>query len=146
MLAILRDYRAGFCYLGYHARTLHWHKLDRWCRKEATDIIQFCTLMFLAPGLKQGRLQCIDALLLASLEGQPYMDCLPGAAFSEEKLEATLGEVQHAKEDALTIVTVTDHQKYCGYLNAKPNLPRNIVAAFLSLPGIHRGKKHTCDH
>ena len=52
----------------------------------------------------------MDALLLATLQWQPYIDCLPGAAFSEEKLEATPSNLQHAKEDDPTIVTVKDHQ------------------------------------
>ena len=91
------------------------------------DILQFCTLMLLALRPRQGRQQYMDALLLATLQWQPYMDCLPSAAFHEEKLEATLSELQRAKEDDPTIVTVRDHQKHYRYLNRKPNLPRDIV-------------------
>ena len=49
-----------------------------------------------------------------------------GATFSE-KLEATLSELQRAKEDNPTIVTVKDYQKHYCYPNRKPNLPRHIV-------------------
>ena len=49
----------------------------------------------------------MDAKLLATLQWQPYMDCLRGAAFSEEKLEATLSELQRAKEDDATITKNT---------------------------------------
>ena len=56
-----------------------------------------------------------------------HMDCLPSAAFSEEKLEATPSELQRAKEDDPAIVTVKDHQKHYRYLNRKPKLPHDIV-------------------
>ena len=48
----------------------------------------------------------MDALLLAFVHWDPYTDALPGVAFSEEKLEATLSQLQQAKEDDPTIVTI----------------------------------------
>ena len=127
MLALFRDYAPALWYLGYCVRTLHWRRHDPWSGKEARDILQFRTLMLLAPKPRQGRRQYMDALLLATLQWHPYIDCLPGAAFREEKLEATLTELQRAQEDNPTIVTVKDHQKNYRYLNRKPNLPRDIV-------------------
>ena len=54
------------------------------------------------------------------------MDALPGAAFSEEKLEATLSQPQEAKEDDPAIVTIQDHQKQYRFLNKKPNEPKDV--------------------
>ena len=68
----------------------------------------------------------MDALLLALLQWDPYMDALPGAAFSEEKLEATLSQLQEAKEDDPAIVTIYDHQKQYRFLNRKPNEPKDV--------------------
>ena len=49
------------------------------------------------------------------------MDALPGAALSGEKLEATLSQLQQAKEDDRTIVGIQDHQKQYRFLNKKPS-------------------------
>ena len=53
----------------------------------------------------------MDVLLLALLQWDPYMDALPGAAFREKKPKVTLTQVQRAKEDDPTIVTILDHQR-----------------------------------
>ena len=51
------------------------------------------------------------------------MDGLAGAAFCEEKLEYTRSELQKAKEEDSTIITVGEHQKHYHYLIRKPNEP-----------------------
>ena len=55
------------------------------------------------------------------------MDALPGATFNEDKLEATLSQLQQAKEDDPTIGTIHDHQKQYRFLNRKPNEPKDLT-------------------
>ena len=71
----------------------------------------------------------MDALLLALLQWDPYMDALPSVAFIEQKLEAPLIQLQQAKEDDPTIVTIQDHQKLYEFLNRKPNEPKDLTDA-----------------
>ena len=72
-------------------------------------MVQFCIILLYILRPRGGRQQYIDALLFALLQWDPYMDALPGAAFSEEKLEATLSQLQQAREDDPTIVTIHDY-------------------------------------
>ena len=127
LTTLFRDYAPALFYIGYRVRTLHWRRHAPWSGKEAYEVVQFCTVLLDALRPRGGRQQYMDALLLALLQWDPYMDALPSAAFSEEKVEATLSQLQQAKEDDPTIVTIQDHQKQYRFLNRKPNEPKDLT-------------------
>ena len=97
-----------------------------WTSADAKEIVQFGTIRLLTLHEKQGRSQYLDATLLALL------DALPGAAFCEEKPGSTLSELQKAKDEDPTIITVGEHQKHYRYLNRKPIEPRDIIDPHLA--------------
>ena len=132
LLYMFRDHAPALFYLGYRVRTLHRRRHDAWTGADADEVLQFSTVILMALRDTQGRQQYLDATLLALLHWEPYLDALPGASFCEEKLESTLGELQQAKKDNPTIITVGEHAKHYRYLNWKPDEPRDLTEPHLA--------------
>ena len=116
LLYLFRDYVPALFYLWYRVCTLHWRRHDTWASANAHELLQFSTVLLMALRDTQGHQQYLDATALALLRWQPFMAALRGAVFCEEKLESTLSELQQAKEDDPTIITVGEHQKHTGTL------------------------------
>ena len=95
-------------------------------------MLQFTTVMLMAPRDTQGRQQYLDATLLALLQWEPYLEALPCASFCEENLESTLSELQQAKEEAPTIITFGGYANHYRYLTRKPNEPRDLTEPHLA--------------
>ena len=85
LTTLFRDYAPAVFFVGYQVRTLHWRRHAPWCGRKGYETVQFSTVLLYALRPRGGRQQYLDALLLALLHWDPYMDALPGAAFIEEK-------------------------------------------------------------
>ena len=121
LTTLFGDYAPTLFYMGYRVRTLHWRRHAPWSGKETYDVVQFFTVLLYALRPRGVRRHYMDASLLWLLQWDPYMDALPSAAFSEEKLEATMSQLQQAP----MIVPIQDHEKQYRFLNRNPNEPKD---------------------
>ena len=97
LATLFGDYAHALFYIPCRVRTLHWRRHTPWYGKEAYEVVPLCTILLYAPLPREGRRQYIYALLLALVQWDPLMDAFPGVAFSEEKPQATLSQLQQAK-------------------------------------------------
>ena len=89
LTTVFRDYAPALFYIGNRVRTLPWRRHAPRSGKGAYEVVEFCTVLPYALRPKGGR-QYMDALRLAVLRWDPYIDALCAEAFSEEKAKATL--------------------------------------------------------